>query len=164
MKLRIGRVTNSEDAQAWLKVLRGVARVFTERNLMMWPEENFSDSWALPFLGTKQMILGKLNNLPAAVMLLLPEDKDIWPNAKLGESMFVHKLAVARTHKGMGLAKEMIHWAKQEAKSLGCTYLRLDTDSTRPVLCKLYEDMGFTAVGEVHHDIYFVRLYECSLG
>jgi predicted N-acetyltransferase YhbS len=77
-------------------------------------------------------------------MLLVPEDKVHWPDDRPGDALYVHKLAVKRSHAGSGIGEALIAFACHAAKSRGINMLRLDTvpDTRLPAY---YERQGFVA-------------------
>jgi predicted N-acetyltransferase YhbS len=77
-------------------------------------------------------------------MLLVPEDKVHWPQDRPGDALYIHKLAVKRSHAGIGIGEALMVFACREAKSRGVSMLRLDTvPKTR--LPAYYERQGFVA-------------------
>jgi ribosomal protein S18 acetylase RimI-like enzyme len=77
-------------------------------------------------------------------MLLVSEDKIHWPDDRPGDALYVHKLAVKRSHAGIGIGEALIAFACRAAKSRGVDVLRLDTvPETR--LPAYYERQGFIA-------------------
>jgi predicted N-acetyltransferase YhbS len=77
-------------------------------------------------------------------MLLVAKDEVHWPDDRPGEALYVHKLAVKRSHAGIGIGETLIAFACSAAKSRGVTMLRLDTvPETR--LPAYYERQGFVA-------------------
>lgn len=92
----------------------------------MWTSEQVSVIQLLSEYAPDEMFLRYLDGIPVATMILQEEDDVFWPSAPKGESLFFHKLSVRRQFAGTGLAAEMVHWAKQEAKRRGKNFLRLD--------------------------------------
>ena len=77
-------------------------------------------------------------------MLLVHEDKVHWPDDRPGEALYLHKLAVKRSHAGIGIGEALVAFACRAAKSRGINLLRLDTvPETR--LPAYYERQGFVA-------------------
>ena len=81
-----------------------------------------------------------------AAMILSFEDRFFWPHIPANTSGFIHKLAVRRKFAGQGYAKQMVEQAKKVCRAKGIHYLRLDCDSHREGLLRLYGDCGFTLV------------------
>ncbi len=70
------------------------------------------------------------------------EDMEFWDDVPHEDSAFIHRVAVRRKFSGQGVSKFMIDRAKDEARSLGKRYLRLDC-ADRPRLRAVYEREGF---------------------
>jgi len=79
-------------------------------------------------------------------MILQWHDPLFWPTVKEYESGFIHKLCVRREFAGKGLSAKMVEHAVRECSRRGIGYLRLDTDVTKPKLCR-------PLVGTAEHDL-----------
>jgi len=88
-----------------------------------------------------------LDGVPAGCMAVVDHDPVIWPDIPIGESLFVHKLAVKRFAAGQGVADALLTYAKKMSADAGLPVLRLDTDLNRPKLRAVYERNGFTLAG-----------------
>jgi hypothetical protein len=87
-----------------------------------------------------------------------------WPDAIVGEALYLHRLAVRRAHAGGTVSQMILDWSCVHARTLGCTYLRLDCDATRTRLRGLYEAFGFTFRGERTVGLYTVARFQKALG
>ena len=114
-------------------------------------------------LANPEIIVGYANSMPIAAMLLTSIDEEFWPEVKLGESRFIHKLAVTPTHKGQGIGHQMLVKAVHEARAGQAAYLRLDCAGDRPRLGHFYESFGFSKVKEGMVGPYFSAFYELKL-
>jgi ribosomal protein S18 acetylase RimI-like enzyme len=79
-----------------------------------------------------------------------PEDyKNISWITKLSErpALVIHTLCVDPAHMGMGIASEMLSFAKKLAKELDCSSIRLATNSKNTGAIHLYEKNDFSIVG-----------------
>ena len=70
------------------------------------------------------------------------ETKDIDADA-----VVIHTLCVDPDFMGLGIASEMLTYAKKLAKSLGCASIRLATNSKNVIAISLYEKNGFSITG-----------------
>ena len=77
-----------------------------------------------------------------AVMSLLREAR-LWQR---GDELYVHKLAVARRHGGLGIGAEILRWAQGLAAQRGKRRLRLDTWDGNRKMREYYERQGFRHV------------------
>jgi hypothetical protein len=57
----------------------------------------------------------------------------------------------------------MLEAAREEVRSRGKTWLRLDCDATRPKLRRVYEDSGFQLHSERKIGPYLAARYECRV-
>ena len=63
------------------------------------------------------------------------------------EALVIHTLCVAPDFMGMGIASEMLTFAKELARELNCASIRLATNSKNSGAISLYEKNGFSIVG-----------------
>eukprot|EP00164_Ancoracysta_twista_P008545 GFYU01012392.1.p1 GENE.GFYU01012392.1~~GFYU01012392.1.p1 ORF type:complete len:200 (+),score=67.97 GFYU01012392.1:153-752(+) len=91
------------------------------------------------------------------VVNFMDEDKEFWdgvlartdlPVDVNGGAMYMHRMATRLSLRGQGLGGHILSLAKEEAKSRGCRFLRLDCVSNNPVLCEYYSNSGFDFVAE----------------
>jgi GNAT superfamily N-acetyltransferase len=94
---------------------------------------------------------------------LTRDDPLFWPDAVPGEAAYLHRLAVRRSQAGGSLSRIIVTWASAHARSLGCTYLRLDCDAARRRLRSMYEAMGFIFHSERVVGPYTVARYQKAL-
>ncbi|MBN1782997.1 GNAT family N-acetyltransferase [bacterium] len=92
-----------------------------------------------------------------------PADRMYWPEMTEGGSVYMHRIAVRRSHAGKGISGIILDWAKNEAKMRGKCYLRLDCEASRIKLCRLYENNGFVKHSERQVGPYYVARYQFRL-
>ena len=63
------------------------------------------------------------------------------------EALVIHTLCVAPEFMGMGIASEMLTFAKELALKLNCASIRLATNSKNLGAISLYEKNGFSIIG-----------------
>jgi GNAT superfamily N-acetyltransferase len=76
----------------------------------------------------------------------------------------VHRLMIAPTHQGKGLARELMRFAEERARSLGCGVVRLDAFSKNPRALRLYRSLGYHDAGSVTFRKGVFRCFEKALG
>ena len=81
--------------------------------------------------------------MPTTAARVTPTDELFWPEAARGEALYVHRLAVRRRHAGGLVSRAILDFARAEARTAGCRFVRLDTDAFRPRLRAVYESYGF---------------------
>ncbi len=131
----------------------------------MWTADELAPEALLGCYDLPEMRLGVLAGEPVAVMVVQERDEFFWPDVAEGDSLFVHKLAVAasRRFKGQGAAVAMLDLAKVMALEQERSYLRLDCIADRPKLCSFYEEYGFRHVGREMMGAYETAFYELPL-
>lgn len=63
------------------------------------------------------------------------------------KALVIHTLCVAPDYMGIGIATEMLSFAKELATSLNCSSMRLATNSKNSGAIHLYEKNGFSIIG-----------------
>ncbi len=144
------------------------------REVAQWCIDAGKPMWRLPELTREELLCGprsresfvvaRVAGVPAASMILQWHDPLFWPAVAENESGFVHKLCVRRSFAGRSLSKDMMGYAIQQCRQRGIAFLRLDTDFTRPRLCRLYEGMGFLGAGRKTVGGREYALYEMRIG
>lgn len=163
MRLDVSPVTSEEDLERLSRVLLEVAGWLDKRGQRMWAADELAPGALLKRYDPREMHLGLISGEPAAAMVVQKSDEFFWPEVHEGESLFVHKLGVARRLKGSGVAAAMLDWTKARALEQGRAYLRLDCAADRPKLCHLYEEYGFHRVGRRMVGPYDTAFYELPL-
>ena len=82
--------------------------------------------------------------LTGCVTLTFERDS-YWPTP--ANALYLHRLAVRKSHSGAGFGKELLKSAIAETTRRGIPLLRLDCLATNAVLKAYYENEGFTYVG-----------------
>lgn len=57
----------------------------------------------------------------------------------------IEGVRVARPERGTGLGTELVTWAVEESRRLGCTLVQLTSDASRTDARRFYERLGFVA-------------------
>ena len=102
-----------------------------------------------------------IDDVPSGCMVLVDYDPFFWPDVKLGESLFIHKLAVVESARKSGAASTLLDFAKEQGRIHGVDSIRLDTHALRPRLRAFYERHGFVCVNEkVWNNNWYSAFYE----
>ncbi|WP_246553035.1 GNAT family N-acetyltransferase [Paenibacillus tritici] len=72
-----------------------------------------------------------------------------WTQAQ-GPHLIMHRLAVHPEFQGKGIARQLIAFAEEFARSGGYTSIRLDTYAKNHRVLKLYPSLGYSLRGEIH--------------
>ncbi|BCB87934.1 GNAT family N-acetyltransferase [Phytohabitans suffuscus] len=65
-----------------------------------------------------------------------------------GERLQIEAVRVRADQRGLGLGREMIGWAVEQARARGCRLVQLTTDKRRTDAHRFYASLGFTASHE----------------
>ncbi len=109
---------------------------------MRWRPEQFSPDLLEPLVHSGELYLALRDDKPVGTMYLQLEDQLFWSDVPMGESLFIHKLAVGLEARGTGVAPALIAFAKLEVQRQGRKFLRLDCRD-HPKIRALYENAGF---------------------
>lgn len=144
--------------------LAEIATWLNETGKPMWSLERLKRETFIKSTAESECYLAYLNDEPVASIILAENNEFMWPNVAANETIFVGKLGVARNHSGKGYAKQMLDFAKEEAKKRDKKYLRLDCYADREYLRNLYEGYGFQLVEtrEMMQGL-FAALYEMKI-
>lgn len=142
------RRATENDIAAIEEILLDAVTWMDENGLHLWERENVRWTNLARFFRPEDFALAFVDDKPAACLALVDHDPHIWPEIEKGQSLFLHKLAVRRAHKGQGLSKQLIEYAKTQAIEFGIKELRLDACADREKVRAMYEREGFVCVGE----------------
>lgn len=97
------------------------------------------------------------NNI--GMVRILREDLLYWGKQK-DKAIYVHSLIVKEAYNGRGIGQRILEEIGQKAIKENCKFLRLDSDSKNPKLCRYYENLGFKKVGVKDLPLSTYNLYE----
>ena len=107
---------------------------------------------------------GEADGAPlAGVMRFELDDPHYWPEIAPGTSAFVHKLAVRRACAGQGVSTALLEFARERARALQLSHLRLDCVADRKALRTIYERFGFVLHSEVQKGNWALARYELAV-
>lgn len=126
-------VTILAEASAWL----------LGRGIRQWPGQ-FPQELLVQSVANGELFVVLQDGQTAGTVTLQWADPMFWGDRS--DAGFVHRLAISRAYAGIG--KQVIWWAQSQVLAHGRNYLCLDTLTSNARLCRYYEDLGFSAVGE----------------
>lgn len=83
-----------------------------------------------------------------AMVTVSDSDSETW-GVESSPAAYVHRLAVAQTHRGSRLGQRLLAWVEQRAADSGAAFVRLDCATDNPGLRRFYEQQGFRHVRDV---------------
>jgi GNAT superfamily N-acetyltransferase len=122
------------EATAWLGG-KGIAQ---------WPAR-FSGDFLLGHVRRGELYVATDAGGVVGTVTLLWSDPPFWGDRD--DAGFVHRLAVRRSHAGLG--RKLLTWAEGQVAERGRPFVCLDTLSSNARLRRYYEDLGFRRVGEI---------------
>ena len=137
------RQAQAQDAAVIQEMLEEAAQWVDALGVVMWDEGELDPDRVAREAAEGQFFVAEIDGDPAGAVRFQLEDRLFWPDLEGTDSAFIHRLVVRRRYKGLGVSTTLMQWAVSHARSLGKSYLRLDTDASRPKLRELYERFGF---------------------
>jgi GNAT superfamily N-acetyltransferase len=98
-----------------------------------------------------------------ATFMMQDVDAYYWPEAKAGEALYLHRIAIRRAFAGSGHSRTILQFALEHARKLGIPSIRLDCDYHRKALNDLYVRLGFHFHSEVVLGDYHGNRYELDV-
>lgn len=154
------RRTITGEAALVSSVLVEAAIWLEQRGVPLWRPVDIGPGAVRDEVDAGSYVLARAGEEVVGAMRLTPLDALFWPEARAGEALYVHRLAVRRAHAGAGVAAALLGFAGSEALALRCTHVRLDCESTRARLRGFYERQGFTFHSEHEVPPYRVARYQ----
>lgn len=152
------RAANFDDAPAIVRLLQEAACWLRDSGRPLWEPADFTEEKILREISSWFVASAAFKIV--GVFKLEDDDDFFWPDIPKGESLFLHKLAVSRTHAGRGLSSEMLRYAVKESRARGKSWLRLDCQANRSNLRGIYESLGFRLHSEWGVGPYLAARYE----
>jgi GNAT superfamily N-acetyltransferase len=143
------------------RLIHEAADWLTAAGMPLWGPEETSHEELVRVARLGELVIGRVAGEAATCMYLHDEDHLFWPQSRVGEAFYVHRLAVARKFKGQGFARAMLDWGEAETRRCGRSYLRLDCEP-RSKLLTIYQAAGFARVdpGTIRVGRHFVVRHE----
>lgn len=166
MKL-IFKSINKKDQNEVLKLFQESAEKINRMNIdhwqywknpslekIKWVEEGIENNEYFFVQNTYQETLGMVR--------ILEQDLMYW-GEQSQKAKYIHSLVVKEEYNGNGIGALILYKIANDAKKKHCKFLRLDTDSKNPKLCKYYEKQGFKKVGIKKLPLSVYTLYQKKL-
>ena len=151
------------DATTIQDMLKEAAQWVDALGVVMWDEGELDPERVAREIAAGQFFIAEIDGDPAGAVRFQLEDRLFWPDLAVDDSAFIHRLVVRRRYKGHGVSTALMQWAVDRARSTGKSYLRLDTDASRPKLRELYERFGFEFHSFRQVGAYYVARYQYPL-
>jgi GNAT superfamily N-acetyltransferase len=158
------RQGQARDAAVVQEMLEEAARWVDAMGVVMWEAGELAPRRVADEIAAGLFFIADVDKDPAGAVRFQLEDRLFWPDLEQDDSAFIHRLVVRRRYKGLGVSTALMEWAVSRARTMGKSYLRLDTDASRPKLRELYERFGFEFHSFRQVGPYYVARYRYRLG
>ena len=163
MEIRFKRIEESDKNEV-INLFKAAADKINRMNIDHWQYWNNPPSekikWVEDGIQNKEYFFVENSHQDRLGMVrILDEDLMYW-GVQSEKAKYIHSLVVKEEYNGRGIGKMILEKVAKDAKENNCKYLRLDTDSTNPKLCKYYENLGFKQVGAKKLTISNYNLYQ----
>jgi GNAT superfamily N-acetyltransferase len=158
------RQGQARDAAVVQEMLEEAARWVDAMGVVMWEAGELAPRRVADEIAAGLFFIADVDKDPAGAVRFQLEDRFFWPDLEQDDSAFIHRLVVRRRYKRLGVSTALMEWAVSRARTMGKSYLRLDTDASRPKLRELYERFGFEFHSFRQVGPYYVARYQYRLG
>jgi ribosomal protein S18 acetylase RimI-like enzyme len=142
---RYVRMATAVEAAEALEIVQSAAAWSERFGAAIWDPASFTLAEQRQLAEAGELVGGFEAGRMVACMRLQPLDPVVWPDDRVGEALYIHKLAVLREAAGTGWTSRMIDFALGTSIASGVVALRLDT-LPRARMIALYSALGFSTV------------------
>jgi GrpB-like predicted nucleotidyltransferase (UPF0157 family)/predicted N-acetyltransferase YhbS len=140
------RHVNADDVPELLKLIHAAFEQYRGR---LDPPSGAHDETAASLRGylmQERGLLATIDDEPVGCLFYVPQD----------DVLYVHRLAVSPTHRGLGLGRALMAAAEQEAHNLGLSRMRVGVRTVLVGNKLFYESLGYRVVSAESHPGYSV--------
>lgn len=116
-----------------------------KRVIDIWPE--FDRVMVKKEIIEKRQFKLIIDNEIVCIWAVAYDDPYIWGEKNNSKSIYIHRLATHRNHRGNNFASKVVEWGKKYALQLKKKYIRLDTVGHNKKLIQHYSNCGFKFLG-----------------
>lgn len=144
------RKAGIEDEEAVLEIMRDAAKWLREKGIPQWAGvlTNRGQEIVHQRVKDSDAYVVQCNGEKIGTVSIMWEDTLGWDEKGLdGSAGYVHGLAILRRFAGKKIGLDILKWAIETIRAER-PYVRLDCMAENPKLCQIYENIGFSKVGE----------------
>jgi GNAT superfamily N-acetyltransferase len=158
IRIEVGGAT---DLDAFVELLESAATWLWNRGIHQWRPGSMRAQRPTLEQWTRagRLVAARSGAELAGGCTLVPDPTGEWAG-RSGRALYLHKLVVARSHAGRGVAREILAWCEARARASGVPRLRLDCWDGNAKLRSFYRDCGYRELEAVPSHGYSVRLFE----
>lgn len=140
------------DMSAMLRLIRQVVPLMNAAGNYQWTSDYPNEAVFQQDIARQHLWVAELDGELAGVAAFT-QDQDAgytdadWDAAE--PALVTHRLAVAPTAQGQGVAQALLQQAEHEARALGLRTLRVDTNSENAATQRLFPKLGYRFAGEI---------------
>ncbi|GMK41287.1 N-acetyltransferase [Paenibacillus sp. CCS19] len=162
-QLKIRHATSDEAADV-LELWLMSARWLNAKGIYQWRPEHFRLEHVVEFMNDgADVYVAEYQGAIVGTYVLTWSDPLIWNELDHNGAGYIHRFAVNRDYKGLGIGEQLIQSAIGEIRQRGKTVVRLDCMAENPRLNQYYRDLGFGFVRRLEFDNWAANLYEIVL-
>ncbi|MBD3922149.1 GNAT family N-acetyltransferase [Paenibacillus sp. PR3] len=161
--LKIRHATHDE-APIVLELWQMSARWLNAKGIYQWRPEYFRLEQVVEFMDNgSDVYVAEHEGTIVGTYVLTWSDPMIWRELDHNDAGYIHRFAVNRDYKGLGMGTLLIHSAIEEIRRRGKKVVRLDCMAENPRLNQYYREFGFGFVRRLEFDNWAANLYEIVL-
>lgn len=138
---------SAADIPAAQDLIEGARRWLLSRGIDQW-QDAIPDSVLFRDAERGNLFVVRQDQVVTVMVIVSDSDPETW-GATNRPAVYVHRLAVAQTHRGSGLGQRLLAWVEARAVDRGAAFVRLDCATDNPGLRRFYEQQGFRHVRDV---------------
>lgn len=138
---------SATDIPAAQALIDGARQWLRSRGIDQW-QDPVPDGVLLRDAEQGNLFVVRQHQVIVAMVTVSDSDSETWC-MESSSAVYVHRLAVAQTHRGSRLGQRLLVWAEQRATERGAALVRLDCATDNPGLRRFYEQLRFRHVRDV---------------
>jgi ribosomal protein S18 acetylase RimI-like enzyme len=135
------------DIPAAQDLIHGARQWLRSRGIDQW-QDAVPDAVLLRDAEQGDLFVVRQDQVIVAMVTMSDSDSETW-GVDSSPAVYVHRLAVAQTHRGSRLGQRLLAWVEARAAERGAVSVRLDGATDNPRLRRFYEQQGFRHVRDV---------------
>jgi GNAT superfamily N-acetyltransferase len=135
------------DVPATQALIEGARQWLRSRGIDQW-QDPVPDAVLVRDAEQGILFVVRQDEVVVAMVTVSDSDSETW-GVESSSAVYVHRLAVAQTHRGSRLGQRLLAWVEEGAADRGAVFVRLDCATDNPGLRRFYERQGFRHVHNV---------------
>ncbi len=151
-----------DESQYILDLWKGSAMWLKSIGINQWEPDYFKIEQVIDLFDKGfEVFVAKLNDEYVGTLYICWSDPELWEELDHIESGYIHRFAVHRNYKGLGIGEQLIIWAEDFIRDNGKKKIRLDCMAENMRLNQYYKDNGYRHIRFLEWDNgWKINLYE----